>query len=66
MCLSVHDFRKVYQMNKRDGNLASDHLQAIMELGPDTMPKVYLSCTDQRALDVVSLDELKKYATKEK
>ncbi|KAK3705220.1 hypothetical protein LTR37_013381 [Vermiconidia calcicola] len=45
---------------------AHDFKKAIVEMGPDMGPKVYLSATHDKALDVVSLSELKRYATKEK
>ena len=45
---------------------AYDFKQAIAEMGPDTGPKVYLSATHDKALDIVSLEDLKKFATKEK
>jgi len=32
----------------------------------DLGPKVYLSATDKKALDVVSMSDLKRYATHEK
>ena len=32
----------------------------------DLGPKIYLSATDKKALDIVSMSELKRYATKEK
>lgn len=45
---------------------AYDFKEAIKEMGPDTGPKVYLSATHEKALDVVSLAQLKNFATKEK
>lgn len=45
---------------------AYDFKRAISEMGPDQGPKVYLSMTDQKALEVVTMDQLKMYATKEK
>jgi uncharacterized protein (DUF2237 family) len=35
-------------------------------MGPDQAPKVYLSATHEKALEVVSLEQLKMFATKEK
>ncbi|PPJ57444.1 hypothetical protein CBER1_04418 [Cercospora berteroae] len=43
---------------------AHDFKSAVREMGPDTGPKVDLSATDERALEVVSLDLLKNYAAK--
>ncbi|KAK4560419.1 hypothetical protein LTR86_005615 [Recurvomyces mirabilis] len=45
---------------------AYDFKNCIKEMGPDLGPKVYLSATDKKALDVVSMSDLKRYATKEK
>ncbi|KAK5173417.1 uncharacterized protein LTR77_002098 [Saxophila tyrrhenica] len=45
---------------------AHDFKEAIREMGPDLGPKILLSSTHEQALDVVSLAELKRYATKEK
>ena len=38
--------------------------QAIKEMGPDTGPKVDLQATSERALEVVSLSDLKNYSGK--
>lgn len=43
---------------------AYDFRQAVKEMGPDTAPKVDLNATHDKALDVIGLDELKKYASK--
>ena len=45
---------------------AHDFKACIKEMGPDLGPKIYMSATHEKALDVVSLGELKRYATKEK
>ncbi|KAK5700069.1 hypothetical protein LTR97_006204 [Elasticomyces elasticus] len=41
---------------------AHDFKEAIKEMGPDLGPKVYLEATDRKALDVVSMSDLKRYA----
>ena len=50
-CISAYDFKRAIRENK---------------IGPDLAPKVYLSATDEKALDVLTIEELKRYATKEK
>jgi uncharacterized protein len=45
---------------------AYDFKNAIKEMGPDLGPHVYLSATHDKALDVVSLEELKRFAIKER
>lgn len=44
---------------------AHDFKASIKQMGPDMGVKVHLSATHDTALDVVSLDELKRYAVKE-
>lgn len=41
---------------------AHDFLSAIREMGPDCGPKVHLHGTHERALEVVKLGDLKKFA----
>ncbi|KAK5112110.1 hypothetical protein LTR62_004452 [Meristemomyces frigidus] len=40
---------------------AHDFKACIQEMGPDFGPKVFLSATDKKALEIVSLKDLKKY-----
>ncbi|KAF7188081.1 hypothetical protein HII31_10555 [Pseudocercospora fuligena] len=44
---------------------AYDFAQAMKEMGPDKAPKVYLHATHDKALDVIKIDDLKKFAAKE-
>jgi uncharacterized protein len=41
---------------------AHDFKDAIREMGPAMGPKVYLSATDKKALDIVPLEDLQKFA----
>lgn len=41
---------------------AHDFLSAVREMGPDAGPKVHLQATHERALEVVKLSDLKRYA----
>lgn len=38
--------------------------QAVREMGPDTGPKVHLKETDERALEVVDLATLRRFAAR--
>ena len=45
---------------------AHDFLSAVREMGPDTGPKVHLESTSERALEVVKLSDLKRFAAQGK
>jgi uncharacterized protein (DUF2237 family) len=58
----VNDLDKGHRAGQKMCISAHDFRQAIREMGPDTGPKIDLKATHERALEVVSMGDLKKYA----